>query len=415
MRLTIDESCDSFRELRENGAYYVDKTLMLKHYLADDFKSVVLFARPHRFGKTLTMTMFRDFLDVRQSSRDIFAGLEIMEHPDVVDRFMNRYPVVFISLKEVSGSTFDTVLRRLSAQVSDLFGRHRDLLESDAISKERKELLLRFCAEAADQVHLEKSLDLLSQILAAHYHRPAFAIVDEYDAPMAKALGTPFYEQVSDMVEHMLSYVCKTNDSVRAVLLSGCLYTVRNSAYTGVNNIIPYTVLSANYATSIGFTDEDVRRLLDDAGIPEHAGVVEEWYDGYVFGRDKMFCPWDALHYVASVLDGSYDADQGPQSHWVNTSSTSMNLIGGFLGKAPNAVEGLERLMAGETIDCCHGQPALSHDTGGRGEPVVRPPGDGLSHQGSEGTSDTHAASHSQQERAARLPAGGVVLLQGSP
>ena len=150
----------------------------------------------------------------------------------------------------------------------------------------------------------------------------------------------------------MLSYVCKTNDSVRAVLLSGCLYTVRNGAYTGVNNIIPYTVLSANYATSIGFTDEDVRRLLDDAGIPEHAGVVEEWYDGYVFGRDKMFCPWDALRYVGSVLDGSYDIDQGPQSHWVNTSSTSMNLIGGFLGKAPNAIEGLERLMAGETIDC---------------------------------------------------------------
>ena len=151
-------------------------------------------------------------------------------------------------------------------------------------------------------------------MLCRHYGKPVFVIIDEYDVPMAKALGTPYYDQVRDMIEHMLSYVCKTNDNVRAVMLSGCLYTVKNSTYTGVNNIQPYTVLSPSYASAIGFTDEEVRKLLADAELMDWYDTVVEWYDGYIFGRNRMYCPWDVMKFANSLLDGSYSEAMGPES-----------------------------------------------------------------------------------------------------
>ena len=189
-------------------------------------------------------------------------------------------------------------------------------------------------------------------MLKQHYKKPVFIIFDEYDVPMAKALDTPHYEKVRDMIERMLSYVCKTNENVKAVILSGCLYTVKNSTYTGVNNIIPYTILSSVFASHIGFTDVNVREVLDKAGIPEKYGIVSEWYDGYLFGREKMYCPWDVLLYVKSVLKGTYSEVNGPESYWVNTSETSLNIIHGFLGKTRDINESFEQLLAGNSIEC---------------------------------------------------------------
>lgn len=352
MKIKIDESFDSFRSLRENGMYYIDKTMMLKEYLVDRFKSAVLFARPRRFGKTLTMTMFRDFLDIRQKSDDIFAGLDIMHCPDTVKEFMNQYPVVFLSLKEVFGEDFDAVFRNFQNVVSTVCKNNIDLLDSNAVDTADKELLnrLRFC-ESRQEDTIEV-LDLLSRMLRTHYGKQVFVIIDEYDVPMAKAHGTPVYDKTCNMIEHMLSYVCKTNDNVKAVILSGCFFTVKNSTYTGVNNIIPYTVLSPIYASSIGFTDENVRKLLSDANLLDRYDTVSEWYDGYLFGRDKMYCPWDVLRYVGSVLEGSYSEVMGPESYWLNTLETSLGLIHGFLGKTSGANESFEQLLAGKTIDC---------------------------------------------------------------
>ena len=352
MNIHIGESYDSFRKLRESGSYYIDKTVVLKDYLTDHFKASVLFARPRRFGKTLTMTMFRDFLDIRQDSREIFAGLKIMEYPEVVRGYMNRYPVVFLSLKEVFGERFEKVFRNFQIAISTLCDANAYLLESDQVSDVQKGFFRKLQKRESNEEDTIQAVALLCQMLNAYHGKPVFVIIDEYDVPMAKALGTPYYDRVRDMIEHMLSYVCKTNDNVKAVMLSGCLYTVKNSTYTGVNNIIPYTVLSPVFASAIGFTDENVDRLLEDAGLKDHKKTIEEWYDGYTFGRDKMYCPWDVLRYVASVLDGSYDEDQGPESYWVNTSETSINLIHGFLGRTTGANECFEQLLAGKTIDC---------------------------------------------------------------
>ncbi|MBQ7201410.1 MAG: AAA family ATPase, partial [Eubacterium sp.] len=239
MSINIRSSFDSFRDLRESDSYYVDKTGIIEEYLLKHFEKAVLFARPRRFGKTLTMTMFRDFLDVRQDSRDIFDGLEIMSYPDVVEKYMNRYPVVFMSFKEVFGDDYEKTFRNLQIAVANLFDEFSDLLKSDRVSDIHKESFIQLQKKKAQEEDTVQAVDLLARMMHDHYGKQVFIIIDEYDVPMAKALGKPYYDKVRNMVEHILSYVCKTNEHVKAVMLSGCLYTVKNSTYTGVNNIIP--------------------------------------------------------------------------------------------------------------------------------------------------------------------------------
>ena len=348
----VNESCDSFRELIESGAYYVDKSDMLKEYLQDNFKKVVLFARPRRFGKTLTMTMFRDFLDIRQDSRKLFEGLKVMDCPEFTDEYMNQYPVIYCSFKEITGDSTEQVFQNFQILFSKLCEDFLILQSSDRVSEASRFFYNQLLMQQANQPGTLQALDLLCRMLRQHFEKPVFVIIDEYDVPMAKTLGTPAYDKTREMVEQILSYVCKTNENVKAVILSGCLYTVKNSTYTGVNNLIPYTVLSTNFASYIGFTDADVRQLLADAGIPDRYAVVSEWYDGYLFGKKKMYCPWDVLRYVSSVLDGSYSDAMGPESYWVNTSEITQNIIHGFLGRVPGVMESFERLLAGKTIDC---------------------------------------------------------------
>ena len=359
---TINKSCDSFRKLRETNSYYVDKTMLLEEYLSTPSDEAVLFSRPRRFGKTLTMTMFKEFLDVRRNSREIFEGLKIMDHKKIVEDYMNKYPVVFLSLKEVSGDSFDDLYRNLQIVISEICEDFKDLLDRDEISETTKEFFHALWKQKAEKANTEQALALFRRMMRQVYKKPAFVIIDEYDVPMAKALGTPHYEQVRDMIERMLSFVCKTNDNVKAVILSGCLYTVKNSSYTGVNNIISYSVLSPKYADCFGFTEEDVARILEDADLTHLADTVREWYDGYLFGRTKMYCPWDVLRFVASVLDGTFDDERGPESYWVNTSDTSLALIHGFLGKTQDATEKFEQLLTGNAIDCIINENIAYHN-----------------------------------------------------
>ena len=368
MGIRIQPSEDDFRTLRESGAYYVDKTEIIAEYLDLHFERAVMFARPRRFGKTLTMTMFRDFLDIRQDSREIFSGLKIMEHSDVVRKCMNQYPVIFLSLKGISGETFENVLQKMRVEISKVCEEHRYLMESPEVSPAWKAQFDRLINQAAAQANTEQALDLIAKMLNAHFGKPAFVIIDEYDVPMAKAYGSEFYEQVRDMIEQMLSYVCKTNSSVKAVMLSGCLYTMNNSAYTGVNNVKLYSVLSPLYASCIGFTEANVQKLLMDAGISECYDITTEWYGGYYFGRDRMYCPWDVLSFVKSKLDGSFSDKMGPESYWINTSSTTQNWIHGLLGKTPEANECIEKLLAGDAVECIINEHVPYHEIHENGE-----------------------------------------------
>ncbi|MBQ9306676.1 MAG: AAA family ATPase, partial [Clostridia bacterium] len=192
MKISIRTSYDIFRELRESGAYYVDKTEMIADYLVNRFEQAIMFTRPRRFGKTLTMTMFRDFLDIRQDSSDIFAGLRIMEYPDVVKNYMNQYPVVFLSLKEVFGDSFEAIFKYFQIAISTLYDDNADLIESESISSIHKDLFVKLQRQEADVQDTIHALALLCKMLKDKYQKQVFVIIDEYDVPMAKALGTPY-------------------------------------------------------------------------------------------------------------------------------------------------------------------------------------------------------------------------------
>lgn len=201
--LSIRSSYDSFRDLRENNSYYIDKTEIIEEYLIKRFDKAVLFAHPRRFGKTLTMTMFRDFLDIRQKSESIFAGLKVMGNTDVVEKYMNQYPVIFISLKEVFGDSFEKVFRNFQIAIATTYDNCADLLESEKISDLHKEFFVKLQRKEMGEEDTIQSVALLSQIMRKHYGKQVFVIIDEYDVPMAKALGTPYYDEVRDMIEQM--------------------------------------------------------------------------------------------------------------------------------------------------------------------------------------------------------------------
>ena len=198
MKLNIRASYDSFRELRENNAYYIDKTDLIEEFLIDKFDKAVLFARPRRFGKTLTMTMLRDFLDIRRDSRDIFDGLKVMNNPELVDKFMNKYPVVFISMKEISGCDFNEIFRNLQIAVANVCDDLSVLRSSDKIDDIKKEFFVSLLRKEGRKEDTIQALGLLCQMLKEHYNKPAFVIIDEYDVPMAKAHEKPEYDQVAN-------------------------------------------------------------------------------------------------------------------------------------------------------------------------------------------------------------------------
>ncbi len=349
-RLKIDETCDSFRQIRNNGSYYVDKSYFLRDYFGAEQKKAIMLTRPRRFGKTVLMTMLRDFLDVRMDSRELFEGLQIMEHTDLVNKYMNKYPVVFMSLKEVYGETEEGVLEALREAIVKLMGSCRELLTAEDIYSDEKENYMELLRRKGNRDQLLQAPAFLCEMLSRHYGKPAYVLIDEYDVPMARTAGTEAYDPTRNMIEKMLSYVCKTNENVAGVVLTGCLYTVKNSTYTGVNNIRPYTVMTDTFSTAIGFTEAEVEKLLADGEISDRLPQVQEWYNGYIFGQDHIYCPWDVLSHVDSILKSEYKESMGPKNYWLATSESRLNLIRGFFGKTGDATEQFEHLLAGGSI-----------------------------------------------------------------
>ena len=348
-KFSVNPGNDSFGTQIEKGYLYVDKTEMIHEFLTESFRTPVLFTRPRRFGKTMVMTMFRDFLDIRRDSKALFQGLNIMKHPDTVGKYMNQYPVIFISLKDVNGNGFEKVFDILKNQIASIFRQYEELLKDESISKFDKLDYESICSQTADYATVVSSLKLLAAMLHKHYGEKAFVIVDEYDVPMAKALGKPCYNDVADMVQSMLSNVGKTTEHIEALMMSGCLHTVKNSGYTGFNNLASYSILSYQYSDCFGFTEEEVSRILAEAGMVDKAGLAREWYDGYVFGETHIYNPWDVIKYVDETTSGSRRRKM-PGKHWIHTSESREDLVHGFIGKMPDALGSFERLLNGETI-----------------------------------------------------------------
>ena len=311
-----------FRDIRERDCYYVDKTGLLEELLLQSPPQVSLLTRPRRFGKTLMMTMMRDFFDIQQDSRSIFEGLAVSRNAALCDAWMNQYPVVFISMKRVEGLSFKDALDGFRELITLQGVELAYLLQSPKISSGEKEMLQAIWSRTDDKSLLESSIQRISKALHAHWGKPAILLIDEYDVPLARAEQNGYYDEMVSFLRNMLGAALKTNPSLKLAVLTGCLRIAKESIFTGLNNFKNYGISDPKFADKFGFTVQEVDALLAEAQLSHKKDVMREWFDGYRFGRDQeIYCPWDILQYVDDLQT---DPDARPQAYWSNTSGNSI-------------------------------------------------------------------------------------------
>ena len=345
-KLNIPVGISDFREIRENGYYYIDKTFLIYELLKTPATKVTLITRPRRFGKTLGMSMLADFFDIRKESSSLFEGLDISEKASICNEWMNQYPVIFLSLKDIDGLTFEDAYGQLVAQIADLYKEYTYLLECAEIDEDDKKIFLDLKAGKADKVQITRSLGTLMKMLQIYYHKPVILLLDEYDVPVAKASNHEYYNEMLDIMKGIMSTALKDNQALRFAVITGCLKIAKESIFTGTNNFVSDTIRDSRYNEYFGFTQTEVDKILNDSGCIEHAENVREWYDGYHFGEVDVYCPWDVMNYLRDL---QHDIMAKPESYWKNTSDNA--IIRSFIEYAgTNITKKMETLLAGNYI-----------------------------------------------------------------
>ena len=332
-----------FRRIREDGCYYVDKSHVIS-YLIESLPCSVVFTRPRRFGKTTMLTMLRDFFDIRMDSRALFEGLAVMSDEMAVSEWMNKYPVIYLTLKDVEGLSFDDALGMLSAKITALFRSYSFIDEGNLGGYE--ELFRNILNMKASMNDLKLSIGILAELLHEYYSHDVIVLIDEYDVPLAKAETGGYYKEMLSLLRVMLASVLKDNPHVRMSILTGCLRVSKESLFTGLNNLSIYSVTSPEYADAFGFTESEVDNLLAAAGLSDKKSIFAEWYDGYVIGNESLYTPWDVLQYANALIA---DSEAMPRNYWANTSGNEV--IRKFLEKKqPVVADDFGQLLSGNAI-----------------------------------------------------------------
>ena len=307
----------------------------------------VLITRPRRFGKTLAMSMLASFLDVRKDSKQLFYGLEIAKESKICKQWMNQYPTLFLSLKDVDGTTFENALEFLKFIISKLCKEHKYLLESNLVDEEDKIVFkkMKSCKESLSEV--QNSIFRIMDMMNQYYKKPVILLIDEYDVPIAKASSNGYYKEMLEVMKGMLSTALKDNPTLKFAVITGCLKIAKESIFTGTNNFVSDTISSSRYNEYYGFTQQDVDQLLSDAEMMDKRELVREWYDGYNFGDVDVYCLWDVMNYLRELQN---DRAARPVSYWKNTSDNA--IIRSFIDYTGAAIRRkLEILIAGGSID----------------------------------------------------------------
>lgn len=345
-KLNIPVGISDFREIRENGYYYIDKTFLIYELLKTPATKVTLITRPRRFGKTLGMSMLADYFDIRKESSSLFEGLDISEKTNICNEWLNQYPVIFLSLKDIDGLTFKDAYGQLVAQIADLYKEYTYLLECAEIDEDDKKIFLDLKAGKADKVQVSRSFSTLMKMLQIYYQKPVILLLDEYDVPVAKASNHGYYNEMLDVMKGIMSTALKDNQALRFAVITGCLKIAKESIFTGTNNFVSDTIRDSRYNEYFGFTQAEVDIILKDADCTEHAENVREWYDGYHFGEVDVYCPWDVMNYIRDL---QHDIMAKPESYWKNTSDNA--IIRSFIDYAgTNITKKMEALLAGDYI-----------------------------------------------------------------
>ena len=341
---------EDFKEMRVQGFYYIDKTGLIKELL-EHFGKVNLFTRPRRFGKTLNMSMLKYFFEIGGDST-LFDGLEIAKEKELCAKYMGKFPVIAITLKGAMGENYVEAKEMLRRMIGKEAMRFQFLMQSEnltEIEKSQYRALVNTDKTGAftmpDEL-LKDSLQMLSQLLQKHYHQSVVILIDEYDVPLDKAYQSGYYDAMVELIRVLFGNAFKTNSSLYFAVLTGCLRISKESIFTGLNNFKVYTVKDVRYKEYFGFTDEEVKQMLEYYGFTDQYYAVKEWYDGYLFGDLGIYCPWDVINYCGDLRDASVTE---PQNYWVNTSSNS--IIRSFLGRANATTKNeIEQLINGKSV-----------------------------------------------------------------
>ena len=344
--LNIPVGISDFERIRELDYYYVDKTGLIKTLLRGEMDQVTLITRPRRFGKTMAMSMLNSFLDIRKDSRELFEGLEISKETAICERWMNQYPTLFLSFKDVDGSIFENAFNFLKYIVAEVCKQHMYLLDSDDVDKEDKLVYEKLKSGDASLIEIQSCILRITNMLESYYKKPVILLIDEYDVPIAKASSNGYYKEMLEIMKGMLSTALKDNSLLKFAVITGCLKIAKESIFTGTNNLVSDTISSTRYNEYYGFTQQDVDKLLADAGMEEKADLIKEWYDGYNFGEFEVYCPWDVMNYLRDLQN---NIQARPVSYWKNTSDNA--IIRSFIDYTGAAIrKKLETLIAGGSI-----------------------------------------------------------------
>ena len=306
-----------FKVIRERGSYYIDKTNNISKLIRDgaDF---ILFTRPRRFGKTTFQSMLSHFFDVREDSLDIFSGLSIMRDREAVENWMNKYPVIYLTFKDIDGLEADVAMDVMRGKLVSLFQGYGFIsVPSDG----EGEIFRKLCNGKSSVSDIRRSLEILAKFLFKHYGKKVIILLDEYDVPLDKAEKNGYYTQMLDVMRAMLLSVLKDCPYTEKGILTGCLRLSKESLFTGLNNLSVFSVTGDEYADAFGFTENEVARLLSDAGLEGKAEIIKKWYDGYNIGTEHIYTPWDVISYVKKL---QINPDARPENYWANSSGNDV-------------------------------------------------------------------------------------------
>ncbi len=309
---------ENFKTMIDKSAYYVDKTNFIENVLSEQ---VVLYTRPRRFGKTLNMSMLYYFFSIKEKENAyLFDGLNISKNKDAL-KHQNKYPTIFISLKEMKSLTFDAQISSFSNVIYELLEKNLEILSSDQLSDTTKDILNKLHNRSSCVEDLKISLRVITNALYAYYQQKVIVLIDEYDVPLQAAYQNNYYEEMVEFLRSVFSSALKTNDALEKGVMTGCLRISKESIFTGLNNFTAYSVLNNISSESFGFTELEVKQLLKDYNLSEKMDEVKEWYDGYQFGNKEIYNPWSTLMYVKNITQ---DVSFKPISFWANTSGNDL-------------------------------------------------------------------------------------------
>ncbi len=336
---------ENFEKLRLDDFYYIDKTGFIRELLYN-WGEVNLFTRPRRFGKTLNMSMLEHFFSLN-GDKSIFDGLEIEKETVLCEQYMGRYPVVAVSLKGMDAYSFETAYQMAVQIIIEAAAKSYFLLESEKLTEHDKSAYRRILDDSMNEGMLASSLKLLCGLLEKHYGTKVILLIDEYDVPLAKAHANGYYARMLSLIRSLLGQALKTNSSLKFAVLTGCLRISKESIFTGLNNLKVLSVTDERFDEYFGFTDQEVRSLLEYYEVPGHSDVVKQWYDGYQFGNAKVYCPWDVLNHCDRIRSNPHAQ---PENYWINTGSS--DVVKRFIRESANAAvkREIECLVSGGVI-----------------------------------------------------------------